>query len=78
MHLLSNVCVLTKYSQAIEIENFAVPVLMVADLRVGLLGGTQIILWHFYEPITTATHGIYSPGDGIMNSGIALALAVRI
>ena len=39
MHLLSNVCVLTKYSQAIEIENFAVPVLMVADLRVGLLGG---------------------------------------
>ena len=39
VHLLSNVCVLTKYSQAIEIENFAVPVLMVADLRVGLLGG---------------------------------------
>ena len=39
MHLLSNVCVLTKYSQAIEIENFAVPVLMIADLRVGLLGG---------------------------------------
>ena len=48
MHLLSNVCVLTKYSQAIEIENFAVPVLMVADLRVGLLGGQHKLYYGIF------------------------------